>query len=85
MSTTQPPNESTFRAYTPADGELYSQHRPRYSTALYETLFTHHTSTGGKLGTVVDVGCGREYQSSSLRSGPIRKTNFREYLEAPEC
>ncbi|KAK7747379.1 hypothetical protein SLS53_001633 [Cytospora paraplurivora] len=30
----------------------------RYSQALYDDIISHHTSTGGKRETVLDVGCG---------------------------
>lgn len=58
---TSPSNEQTFRSYTPSDAELYAQNRQRYSDGLYQKIFDYHTSTGGELGTVVDVGCGRKY------------------------
>lgn len=55
-----PPDEKTFRTYTTSDAEKYAQHRQEYSEALYQSIYTYHTSTGGKLDTVVDLGCGRK-------------------------
>ncbi|KAH8701651.1 S-adenosyl-L-methionine-dependent methyltransferase [Talaromyces proteolyticus] len=53
-----PLSDPTFTSYTPSQAQTYAQLRPSYSSALYETLLTHHTSTGGHLDVVADVGCG---------------------------
>ncbi|KAI0529960.1 S-adenosyl-L-methionine-dependent methyltransferase [Xylaria digitata] len=50
--------EETFRAYTQAQGETYAVGRPGYSPELFKLIVAHHTSTGGQLNTVVDIGCG---------------------------
>lgn len=50
--------EKTFRAYTKDQGQNYAQHRLKYSQALYDSIISHHTSTGGKLENAVDLGCG---------------------------
>lgn len=50
--------EKTFRAYTSSDAEKYARHRQQYSDALYQSIYSYHLSTGGKLDTVVDLGCG---------------------------
>lgn len=50
--------EDIFRAYTAAQGQNYSIVRPGYSPELFKIIINHHTSTGGQLHTVVDVGCG---------------------------
>jgi SAM-dependent methyltransferase len=50
--------EDIFRAYTAAQGQNYSSVRPGYSPELFKIIIDHHTSTGGQLQTVVDVGCG---------------------------
>ncbi|EXA46281.1 hypothetical protein FOVG_07009 [Fusarium oxysporum f. sp. pisi HDV247] len=50
--------EATFRNYTQAQGESYATGRPGYSPELFEIILSHHTSTGGRLDTVLDVGCG---------------------------
>ncbi|KAI0157983.1 S-adenosyl-L-methionine-dependent methyltransferase [Hypoxylon sp. FL1284] len=52
------PEEQTFRAYTQTQGNNYAAWRPGYSPELFKIIVEHHTSTGGKLDTVVDVGCG---------------------------
>lgn len=50
--------EDIFRAYTAAQGQNYSVVRPGYTPELFKFIIDHHTSTGGQLDTVVDVGCG---------------------------
>ena len=52
------PEESTFRAYTPTQASSYSAHRTAYHPRLYSAILSHHTSTSGQLGTLVDLGCG---------------------------
>ncbi|KAL2823798.1 S-adenosyl-L-methionine-dependent methyltransferase [Aspergillus cavernicola] len=52
------PSEKTFRAYTQTQGETYAQTRLTYHPSLYNTILTHHTTTGGALDTIIDVGCG---------------------------
>ncbi|KAK0128449.1 hypothetical protein ONS95_000421 [Cadophora gregata] len=60
MSTPQPTisSEKTFTSYTKDQGKSYAQVRPSYHPKLYETILKHHTSTGGQLTTLLDVGCG---------------------------
>ncbi|KAI1390447.1 S-adenosyl-L-methionine-dependent methyltransferase [Hypoxylon trugodes] len=58
--------EETFRAYTQAQGSNYAVGRPGYSPKLYEIIIGHHTSTGGQLDTVIDVGCGTGQASLDL-------------------
>ncbi|KAI0597176.1 methyltransferase [Biscogniauxia sp. FL1348] len=50
--------EKTFRSFTRADASSYAQFRSEYHATLYNTLLKQHTSTGGQLDTLVDVGCG---------------------------
>jgi SAM-dependent methyltransferase len=50
--------EKTFRSYTHEQGATYAQNRRGYHPNLYKTILNHHTSTGGQLTTVLDVGCG---------------------------
>ena len=52
------PSEKTFTAYTSEQGAHYAQHRPGYHPNLYKEVLDHHTSTGGQLDTLIDVGCG---------------------------
>lgn len=52
------PTEKTFRAYTQEEGVNYAKSRRGYHEGLYKTIVDHHTSTGGELGTLLDVGCG---------------------------
>ena len=50
--------EKTFSSYTQDQGKTYAQSRPGYHPDLYKTIIDHHTSTGGQLNTILDVGCG---------------------------
>ncbi|KAI1805153.1 methyltransferase [Daldinia bambusicola] len=50
--------EATFRSFTPAEASNYAQFRQGYHPTLYNTVINRHTSTGGKLDTLLDVGCG---------------------------
>jgi ubiquinone/menaquinone biosynthesis C-methylase UbiE len=62
MSTsTSPPvhvPEKTFKSYTKDQGAAYAKNRTAYHPKLYATILDHHTSTGGQLSTLMDVGCG---------------------------
>lgn len=51
-------HEVTFRSYTSEQGKKYARARGDYSPTLYQSVIDHHTSTGGQLDTVLDVGCG---------------------------
>jgi SAM-dependent methyltransferase len=50
--------EKTFSSYNQDQGANYAQNRPDYHPNLYKTIIDHHTSTGGQLNTLLDVGCG---------------------------
>lgn len=50
--------EKTFSSYTQDQGANYAQNRPDYHPDLYKTVIDHHTSTGGQLNNLLDVGCG---------------------------
>ncbi|GAM36736.1 hypothetical protein TCE0_018f06061 [Talaromyces pinophilus] len=52
------PSDPTFTTYTPTQARTYAQHRLSYPSKLYDTILNHHTSTGGKLNVLADVGCG---------------------------
>lgn len=52
------PTEKTFRSYKQEQGEAYARARPDYHPFLYETVINWHISTGGRLDTLLDVGCG---------------------------
>lgn len=51
-------DEKTFRSYSTDDAAQYAEHRQQYSEALYQSVISYHTSGGGRLDTVVDLGCG---------------------------
>ncbi|KAJ7746732.1 S-adenosyl-L-methionine-dependent methyltransferase [Mycena maculata] len=50
--------EKVFRSFTAEQGANYAQNRLTYSDKLYQLIIGHHTSTGGQLDTLVDIGCG---------------------------
>jgi SAM-dependent methyltransferase len=50
--------ESTFRSYSPSSSKLYAALRRPYHPSVYTALLTQHTSTGGRLDNVLDLGCG---------------------------
>jgi trans-aconitate 3-methyltransferase len=52
------PEEKTFRAYNQSQGKAYANVRRDYHPNVYQAIVDHHTSTGGKLDTLLDVGCG---------------------------
>lgn len=52
------PSDPTFTTYTPTQARTYAQHRLSYPSKLYDTILNYHTSTGGQLNILADVGCG---------------------------
>ncbi|KAL4813861.1 S-adenosyl-L-methionine-dependent methyltransferase [Aspergillus spinulosporus] len=58
--------EKTFRSYTSDQGKNYAQNRLDYHQDLYNLIVAHHTSTGGQLDTLIDVGCGPGNVASNL-------------------
>lgn len=50
--------DPTFRNYTPQQAASYAAHRGKYAGDIYNEFLAYHTSHGGALGTVLDVGCG---------------------------
>lgn len=60
------PTERTFTKYTPAQATTYTQTRRNYHSSVYDFIITHHTSTGGELTTLLDVGCGPGLATRSL-------------------
>jgi trans-aconitate 3-methyltransferase len=52
------PVETTFRSFTHEQGTNYARNRRDYHPRLYQIIIDYHTSTGGQLNTILDVGCG---------------------------
>lgn len=52
------PAETTYRSFNHEQGKNYAQNRGNYHASLYQIIIDHHTSTGGQLNTILDVGCG---------------------------
>lgn len=52
------PSDTTFRSYTPAQVEEYARRRGGYPERLIDGIIELHTSTGGALGSLLDLGCG---------------------------
>ncbi|KAK0609048.1 Trans-aconitate 3-methyltransferase [Lasiodiplodia hormozganensis] len=53
-----PNHDTTFRNYTAAAASAYASSRGSYPPALFAFILDRHQRTGGKLGRVLDVGCG---------------------------
>jgi len=51
-------SEQTFSSYNQAQGQKYVQARHDYNPLVYQAVVEHHTSTGGRPDTLLDVGCG---------------------------
>jgi trans-aconitate 3-methyltransferase len=52
------PTDPTFRSYSAAQAQAYAVERGSYPNELYDIILKYHTSTGGKLDQLLDVGCG---------------------------
>lgn len=50
--------ENPWGAFSDRQSKCYAQNRRSYSPKLYETILDFHKSTGGRLQSLVDVGCG---------------------------
>ncbi|KAF2191227.1 methyltransferase domain-containing protein [Zopfia rhizophila CBS 207.26] len=50
--------EKTFSSYNHEQGTAYAQARRGYHPNLYQIIIDYHTSTGGQLSTILDIGCG---------------------------
>jgi trans-aconitate 3-methyltransferase len=58
MSNPTPAAEKTFSSFTKDKAANYAQNRRGYHPNLYKIIVDHHTSTGGQLDTLLDIGCG---------------------------
>ncbi|KAI1418581.1 S-adenosyl-L-methionine-dependent methyltransferase [Hypoxylon sp. FL1857] len=58
--------ETTFKSYKPEQGAAYAEGRAGYNTDLYQYIVDNHTSTGGELDTVLDVGTGPGFAARGL-------------------
>lgn len=52
------PSDPTFTSYTRTQAQSYAQNRLSYPANLYDTILNYHTSTGGQLNVLADIGCG---------------------------
>lgn len=50
--------EKTFRSYSQEQGKQYAELRRDYDPSVYQAVLDHHMATGGRLDSLVDVGCG---------------------------
>ncbi|EXJ72609.1 uncharacterized protein A1O5_03755 [Cladophialophora psammophila CBS 110553] len=66
MASTTNARDPTFRNYDSSSAAKYLQHRPKYSDKLIDLVISQHTSSGGELGLVIDVGCGPGVATRSL-------------------
>lgn len=58
--------ETTFRSFNNEQGKNYAKVRFDYDPSVYKTMIDRHVATGGKLDTLVDVGCGPGTATRSL-------------------
>ena len=58
MSDAKHTPESTFRSYGKDESKRYAQLRLAYHPSVYESIVAQHTANGGKLDSLLDVGCG---------------------------
>ena len=58
MSQSLSTTEKTFSTFTRAQSDHYAKARRGFHPAVYSTVVEKHTTTGGKLDTVLDLGCG---------------------------
>ena len=50
--------DPTFRSYNSAQAQQYAGARLAYPSLLYQHILAEHGASGGRLGFVIDVGCG---------------------------
>ena len=50
--------EQTFKNYSKDEAKEYWSGRPSYHENLIRVILGHHAATGGRFGTLLDVGCG---------------------------
>jgi trans-aconitate 3-methyltransferase len=55
---TSVPKEKTFSSYNQDQGKNYAKLRRTYHPSVVEAVINQHTTTGGKLDTLLDIGCG---------------------------
>jgi SAM-dependent methyltransferase len=59
MATTKSSHsDPTFRSYSSEQAKFYSSQRFSYDPAIYDVVLDYHSTTGGQLGLVLDIGCG---------------------------
>ena len=50
--------EATFKNYDAAQAQKYADYRASYNPRLVDLIIKTHSSTGGQLNKVLDIGCG---------------------------
>jgi SAM-dependent methyltransferase len=60
--------DPTFRNYGNQQAAAYATNRGSYSLDIHQQVLEYHTDHGGKLGTVLDVGCGTGQATRPLGS-----------------
>ncbi|OKL60834.1 hypothetical protein UA08_03753 [Talaromyces atroroseus] len=61
-------SDPTFTNYTRSQAQGYLKNRLSYPKKLYETIINFHTSTGGQLDVLADIGCGPGRATRDLAS-----------------
>ncbi|KAK5451402.1 hypothetical protein LTS15_008166 [Exophiala xenobiotica] len=65
-STQQQQKDPTFRNYSSSSAQNYAKNRPGYPDSVISLILNQHTSTGGALDLLLDVGCGPGTATRSL-------------------
>ncbi|KAL6244814.1 hypothetical protein RBB50_008342 [Rhinocladiella similis] len=66
MATTKNKADPTFRNYTATSAQSYAKNRRGYPDDLISLVINKHTSTGGQLNVLLDLGCGPGTATRSL-------------------
>ncbi len=65
-STSTQQKDPTFRNYSSSSAQAYAQNRHGYPDSVISLILNQHTSTGGALNLLLDVGCGPGTATRSL-------------------
>ncbi|KIW45103.1 hypothetical protein, variant [Exophiala oligosperma] len=66
MATTKNQADPTFRNYTATSAQSYAKNRRGYPDELISLVIDRHTSSGGRLDVLLDLGCGPGTATRSL-------------------
>ena len=73
-------SDPTFTTFTRTQAQSYAQNRLSYPKELYETIIEYHTSTGGQLNVLADVGCGPGCATRDLAASFDYAIGFSDFM-----